>query len=87
MRAWARAGIALPHSSRLQYRQVRKISHSAIRPGDLLFFANDPSDPKTIHHVAIVIGGGLMIEAPYTGARIRVRPIRTSDAMPYAGRP
>ena len=35
----------LPHSSRAQYPQVRKISHCRLRPGDLLFFATDPRGP------------------------------------------
>jgi peptidoglycan DL-endopeptidase CwlO len=87
MRAWQQAGVLLPHSSRLQYRQVEKISYSRLRPGDLLFFATDPADPDTIHHVALYAGGGRMLEAPYTGADVRLAPLRRSDAMPYAGRP
>jgi cell wall-associated NlpC family hydrolase len=87
MRAWAHAGVSLPHSSRLQYRQTGHVSLGSIRPGDLLFYATDPSNPATIHHVTIYAGGGMMIEAPYTGARVRRVPVRYSDRMPYAGRP
>lgn len=87
MRAWQRAGVSLPHSSRLQYRLAAKVSHADLRPGDLLFFATDPSDPGTIHHVAMYAGGGQMVEAPSSGLRVRVVPVRRSDAMPYAGRP
>ena len=87
MRAWQQAGVLLPHSSRLQYRQVQKISYSRLRPGDLVFFATDPGNPETIHHVAMYAGGGQMIEAPYTGANVRVVTLRQSDRMPYAGRP
>ena len=87
MRAWQQAGVGLPHSSRIQYQQVAKISYSELRPGDLLFFATDPGNSATIHHVALYAGGGQMIEAPYTGANVRIVPLRTADAMPYAGRP
>ena len=44
---------------------------SALREGDLLFFATDTSDPNTIHHVGMYVGNGQMIEAPYTGANVR----------------
>jgi cell wall-associated NlpC family hydrolase len=87
MRAWQHAGVMLPHSSRMQYRQVEKISYSQLRPGDLLFYATNPSNQDTIHHVSMYIGGGQMIEAPYTGAQVRIQPLRRRDSMPYAGRP
>jgi cell wall-associated NlpC family hydrolase len=87
MRAWQRSGVSMPHSSRAQYRQARKVPHSQLRPGDLLFFATDPSDPDTIHHVSMYAGGGLMVEAPSTGLRVRVVPVRPRGAMPWAGRP
>ncbi|MBT0767694.1 C40 family peptidase [Kineosporia sp. J2-2] len=87
MKAWARAGVYLPHSSRLQYQQVQHITYGSMRPGDLVFFATDTGNPDSIHHVAMYVGGGQMIEAPYTGAYVRVVPLRSSDAMPYAGRP
>nr|WP_269327878.1 C40 family peptidase [Kineosporia mesophila] len=87
MKAWAQAGVALPHSSRLQYASVQHISYGSMRPGDLIFFGTNPGNPASIHHVAMYIGGGQMIEAPYTGAFVRIVPVRSSEAMPYAGRP
>jgi peptidoglycan DL-endopeptidase CwlO len=87
MRAWEQTGVQLPHSSRMQYSQTEKISYSQLRPGDLVFFATDPSNANTIHHVAMYIGGGQMIEAPYTGVNVRIASLRTADAMPFAGRP
>jgi len=87
MRAWASAGVMLPHSSRLQYSQVDKIDYAGLRSGDLLFYATNTADPDTIHHVAMYIGGNQMIEAPYTGANVRIVTLRRSGSMPYAGRP
>ncbi|GLY27537.1 C40 family peptidase [Kineosporia sp. NBRC 101731] len=87
MKAWAQAGVALPHSSRLQYASVQHVSYASMRPGDLIFFGTSPGNPASIHHVAMYIGGGQMIEAPYTGAFVRIVPVRSSEAMPYAGRP
>jgi cell wall-associated NlpC family hydrolase len=87
MRAWQQAGVSLPHSSRLQYQSVRKIDYADLRPGDLVFFATDPSDASTIHHVAMYVGGGEMVEAPAAGLNVRQVPLRTRGQMPYAGRP
>ena len=50
-----------------------------LQPGDLVFFAYDLEDPRSIHHVGIYVGGGFMIDAPYTGAKIRFDPIESPD--------
>jgi peptidoglycan DL-endopeptidase RipA len=36
-------------------------------------------NPTTIHHVGMYLGGGLMVEAPFTGASVRVTSIGRSD--------
>lgn len=87
MRAWQQAGTWLVHSSRYQYAQVAKISYAQLRPGDLVFWAYDTSDPDTIHHVALWAGDGMILEAPSSGKTVRVVPMRWTGAMPYAGRP
>jgi peptidoglycan DL-endopeptidase RipA len=53
-----------------------------LRTGDLVFWATDPTDPATIHHVGIYVGQALMVHAPYTGALVRVDPLRPGG---YAG--
>jgi peptidoglycan DL-endopeptidase RipA len=40
-----------------------------------VFFADNPRNPTTIHHVGLYIGHGLMVEAPRTGAVVRTSPI------------
>jgi peptidoglycan DL-endopeptidase RipA len=65
--AYARAGISIPRNSRAQYSDLPKVSSSDLRPGDLVFWANDPSDPETIHHVAIYLGNGRIVHAPQSG--------------------
>ena len=59
------------------------------QPGDLLFYATDPSDPATIHHVMLYMGDGQMVEAPYSGESVRVRPVPWgySELVPLATRP
>lgn len=75
MWAWAHGGVSLPHSSQSQYAGSTHIPISAVQPGDLLFYYSD------IHHVAMYVGGGMMIEAPHTGANVREVPMRTSDLV------
>jgi cell wall-associated NlpC family hydrolase len=83
--SYAAAGISIPRVSRDQYAAFaarRPIPMRDLRPGDLVFFADRPSDPRTIHHVGMYIGSGLMVEAPYTGAFVRTSSIMRSS---YAG--
>ena len=75
MWAWAHGGVSLPHSSQSQYAGSTHISLSQLQPGDLLFYYSD------IHHVAMYSGGGMMIEAPHTGASVREVPMRTTDLV------
>jgi peptidoglycan DL-endopeptidase CwlO len=66
MQAWRAAGVSLGHNAAAQYASTRHVARNALQPGDLVYFG------RPIHHVGIYIGGGQMIEAPYTGARIRI---------------
>ncbi|WP_396454611.1 NlpC/P60 family protein [Actinomadura sp.] len=81
MYAWNKAGVRLDHWTGTQWTSGPHVPISALRPGDLVFFATDPSDPGTIHHVGIYIGDGRMVEAPYTGARVRISSIYRSDLI------
>ncbi len=81
MRAWEHAGIAMPHFARGQYWQSRKIGLGDLRPGDLMFWANNPRDSNTIYHVAMYIGDGKMVQAPRPGRDVEVK------SMFYMGRP
>lgn len=81
--AYNGAGVRLPRVSRNQFNAGRKVPISDLRAGDLVFFKR-PGRP--IHHVAMYIGGGDMIEAPYTGANVRVVPLRRAGLLPQATR-
>ena len=62
---YRRFGIRLPHSSWGDLAYGRRISRRALRAGDLVFFYG-------AGHVGIYIGGGRFIDAPHTGARVRI---------------
>jgi cell wall-associated NlpC family hydrolase len=87
--AWARAGIALPHSSRGQYHAGTRIPITHAGPGDLVFLATDTADPTTIHHVAMIHSPGHIIEAQTFGVPVHIRPLATATQrglMPQAVR-
>ncbi len=86
MRAWQRGGVSLPHYSVAQYEQGRKVAIADLRRGDLVFFGSDPGNPGSIYHVGLYIGGGQMIEAPYTGENVRISSIYR-DSLFGAARP
>lgn len=71
--AWRAGGKKLSHSSRAQFSETSRVAFENIRPGDLLFYG----DP--IHHVALYIGDGQMIEAPETGKNVRYASIYRRD--------
>lgn len=75
MTAYAAAGVALPRTAREQFWAGTPVARSALLPGDLVFFAFDPTDPTTIHHVGMVVADGFMVHAPHTGDVVRVSPI------------
>src|SRR3954451_1666192 len=69
--AWAKVGFSIDHFTGYQWVEGHHIDVGHMRPGDLVFFASDTSDPLTIHHVGIYLGGDQMIDAPHTGANVR----------------
>lgn len=81
MRAWQAAGVNLPHNAAMQYAATRHVPRSQLQPGDLVFFGNP------IHHDGIYIGGGKMIEAPYTGANVRITDFGYRTDFAGASRP
>jgi peptidoglycan DL-endopeptidase CwlO len=65
MYSFAQLGISLPHSSYAQWNYGQPVSETDLQPGDLVFFDD-------LGHVGLYIGGGEYVDAPYTGAVVRV---------------
>jgi cell wall-associated NlpC family hydrolase len=87
MDAWARAGVLLYHWTGFQWVSGPHVPLRQLRRGDLVFYATNVADPATIHHVGIYIGGGLMVDAPYTGASVRIDSIYAYPGLIGATRP
>ena len=77
--AYASVGVDLPRVANDQWNTGPHPSREELQPGDLVFFAYDLEDSRSIHHVGIYVGDGQMINAPYTGAEIRFDPIDSAD--------
>ncbi|UBU14027.1 C40 family peptidase [Nonomuraea gerenzanensis] len=54
-------------------RRMRRVSSP--RPGDLVFFGKITKRSVRTHHVGVYLGGGKMMNAPETGAVVRVDEI------------
>jgi cell wall-associated NlpC family hydrolase len=63
--SYAAAGVALPHSSRMQSTMGTPVDRSALLPGDLVFFYSPVS------HVGIYIGNGQMVHASTSGSPVK----------------
>ena len=66
-------GILIPRDSFAQAVAGKAVGRSALRPGDLVFFATG----GTVHHVGMYLGGNRMLEAPRTGTRVRITSLST----------
>lgn len=68
--AYKAAGITLPRVAQDQYDAGPSLPpDSPLEPGDLVFFGGSTSD---VTHVGIYVGNGQMVDAPHTGADVRV---------------
>lgn len=82
--AYAAAGIQLPRVAQQQYDATPHLPPAApLEPGDLVFFGTSASD---VTHVGIVVNATQMVDAPHTGAVVRVENFAWSDYL-GAGRP
>lgn len=77
--AYHSVDIELPRVANDQWNAGPHPKRDELLPGDLVFFAHNLNDPRSIHHVGMYVGGGYMINAPYTGAVIRFDKIDTPD--------
>jgi peptidoglycan DL-endopeptidase CwlO len=73
--AYRAAGVAIPRTSLGQWAAGPHVDVTALVPGDLLFYADDPASPASIHHVGMYLGGGLMVHAPHTGDVVRIASV------------
>jgi hypothetical protein len=64
---YGQLGISLPHNTVAQWHDPAAVSvpQDELQPGDLVFF-------NGLDHVGIYIGSGYFVDAPHTGADVRI---------------
>ncbi len=76
-------GVSLPHYAAAQFAIFPRLSPSDLQPGDLVFFEPKIDGPG---HVAMYIGGDAILEAPHTGALVRIGSLaRSAAALGFMG--
>lgn len=75
-RAEQAAGITIPRTSQEQWAVLRHIPASAVRPGDLVFFAGADGTMTSPGHVGVIVRPGLMIDSPMPGQDVREESYR-----------
>lgn len=75
--AYAAAGVAIPRTAQTQYNAGPHLpAGQSITAGDLVFFG---TSSRAVTHVGIAISATDMIDAPHTGAVVRIEPIWRQD--------
>jgi cell wall-associated NlpC family hydrolase len=70
--AWRAAGVAIPRTAAGQVAGLPRV-RGQLRPGDLLIYR---TAGPTRRHVALLVGGGRMVEAPGRGIPVRATSLR-----------
>jgi cell wall-associated NlpC family hydrolase len=73
--AWRHAGRPIPRTSQEQWRRLRRVPLTRLRPGDLVVYFPDAT------HVAMYVGNGKVVQAPRPGARIQVSPLASYPVL------
>lgn len=89
LRAYQTAGINLPRVSVDQFHAGALLPVRQAQPGDLMFLAYNPNDPRTIHHVFMYLGNNRIVEAPEPGIPVHViaMPWNSRELVQQAVRP
>ena len=74
--AWSAAGKSLPHNAAAQYSATARISKSQLRPGDLVFY-------RSLGHVGMYVGGGMIIDASRAGQPVKHRSMNIMTPYGY----
>jgi cell wall-associated NlpC family hydrolase len=70
-------GVTIPRDADAQAAAGTPVARADLRRGDVVFYGT-----AHVHHAALYVGGGRMLEAPDSSSRVRVVALRTAD---YAG--
>jgi cell wall-associated NlpC family hydrolase len=69
---WAKEGVSIPRTTYDQWRKGAAVGKAQLAPGDAVFFRGSDARGNLPGHVGMYIGNGQFIEAPHTGATVRI---------------
>ena len=69
---WGKQGVVIPRTTYAQFQEGTPVAKSDLQPGDAVFFTGADPQNGLPGHVGMYIGGGKFVEAPHTGADVRV---------------
>ncbi|MDQ1695104.1 MAG: gamma-D-glutamyl-L-lysine dipeptidyl-peptidase [Frankiaceae bacterium] len=72
-RVYRGVGVTLPRDAADQARHGHAVRRRQLRVGDLVFFGS--AGWRSIHHVGVYAGNGMVLHAPHTGTRVRLTPL------------
>jgi cell wall-associated NlpC family hydrolase len=81
--AYRAAGVRLARTTYEQVKQGKAVPLGGLRPGDLVFTQGSAAAPE---HVGMVIGSGLLVNAPRTGDVVRVATLASWKRQILAAR-
>jgi cell wall-associated NlpC family hydrolase len=81
--AYKAAGVSLTRTTYTQVKEGRPVPVDALRPGDLVFTEGTAQVPE---HVGMVIGRGLIVNAPHTGDVVRIATLASWKPQILAAR-
>ncbi|WP_203788014.1 C40 family peptidase [Paractinoplanes rishiriensis] len=74
--AWKAAGKSLPHNAAAQYSATARITKAQLKPGDLVFY-------RSLGHVGLYVGGGMIIDASREGEPVKKRSMNVMTPYGY----
>jgi len=72
--AYRESGLKIPRDADAQFAAGTRVLLAGARPGDLLFYG-----VRHVHHVAMYVGHGKMIESRDSAHAVAIVPVRTAD--------
>ena len=70
--AWGKVGVSIPRTTYQQWSAGTPVGRGQLRAGDAVFFRGSDARGNLPGHVGMYIGNGKFIEAPHTGAVVRI---------------
>jgi len=67
--SFKKQGVKLPRTTTSLLQRAKRINKSALRPGDLVFFA---INRRTVSHVGIYLGNNKFIHSPSSGKKVNI---------------